>query len=485
MSLDVISYAAAKRAQATANNAVVKAPTKVGMIAATAPNSVAAVGALDLTQRTMIQRPFDCGRWRMVFRNKNLRQANAGTAPTTACTITGIWSGLPTRATSVSSGLRWVGGAASLTQRHGPLTVPTNGAEVRSAWIDGDPFLAGVDKVISWGLTASAGGTGVASGNSFQGVTRAGSANAGTADLGGAQTLGVGGLYLDVRIEYEFADNVRQLTIWGDSNSIGYNPSVPPGGFSGAGAGCLPHECWPMLAGAMGGFDVINLGVGSAMAAEFAGAYSALTDRIPADADPLAAIVSLGTNDLTSPLATFVPNVGAINTKLRALGVGPIFWTTLTSRCHPNGSYDGGSTIVGFKLTADAAAGQNQVTLDRPPATTIPLLIGNGMNIERWTVSSVDGNTATLASNLASAHYAGEPAAQANELNRRDYNNFLRQNPDGCAGVFDFEKLTEQDSSGLRMDPRFAASDWLHRQRSAQGALAGLIAASGAKPLFG
>ena len=96
MSLDVISYAAAKRAQATANNAVAKAPTKVGMVAATAPNGNANVNALDVTQRTMIQRPFLCDEWRIGFRNKNLRSAD-GTAPLTAvATITqSAWARSP------------------------------------------------------------------------------------------------------------------------------------------------------------------------------------------------------------------------------------------------------------------------------------------------------------------------------------------------------------------------------------------------------
>ena len=342
--------------------------------------------------------------------------------------------------------------------------------------------------MISWGLTTPAGAATLAGGNSFQGVSRAGASNALAANLGGAQTLGVNNLYLDVVIETKTRDNVRQLIVVGDSNSIGYNPSVPAGGFSGAGAACLPHECWPMLAGAMGGFDVINLGVGSTTAAEWgqiANGFTGLWDRIPTGATPVAAINSIGANSLGGNLGSFISAVGPIHTKERSLGIGNIFWTTITGRAHPNGSYDGGATAIAFTLANDAPAGQTQVTLSAPPSSGSVILIGNGTNLEKWTVSSAAGNVATLAAPLANAHYAGEPAGQGNELNRMEFNQFLRQIPDGAAAVFDFDKAMEKLPGSPMMDSRYAASDWLHRQRGAQAPLASLVAAAGSKPLFG
>lgn len=447
-----------------------------------APNAVAPASAVDLTQRTLFKLPFRAGRWRIGFRNQSLRST---TPLTTPCTITSIWTGDPVRATTSTSGSRWVGAtSAALTQVQGTaLTVPTDGTRVWSNWITNNPFLTNKEKVISWGLTSTNTGTGIASGNSFQGVLAQGAGNAGNATLSGV-TLSANSIRLDVVLEYEFAEAVRVGLFIGDSNTVTYGPTPPT--MPGGGESCLPHESWPMVAGAMGGFAAVNLGVGSTSTVEWESTLPALWDRLTPGLVPDFAVASIGTNDLGTSLTYYIGNIQNLNTKIRAMGTQSIWWTTITPRCFPNGAYTNGGTRIAGYIGADIPAGATSVQLSYPPANGA-MLLGTGGTMEDVTVSAVTGTgpyTATISA-TTHAHSAGETGVQGDERLRLYKNNFLRQAPDGILGVFDFEKLLESKPGSFTCDTRYVSStDWLHFYRNVAVPKASMVVSSGVQPLF-
>lgn len=454
-----------------------KPDTRLADYMVTAPNTSTS-GALDLTQRTIFKPNVTPARWRIGFRNYNLR---ASTYYTTPCTITGVWAGTPAYDTSTSGPTRWNGHAtAAPTQVHtGSITVPVDGTFAWSNWVNGDATYKTTGKLISWGFTSTATGTGIATGNGFQGCSASGASNAGNQTLT-SPSIAANAVHLDVVIEYEFADTAKVIVFVGDSNTVGYSPAGPPL-ITSPQASVLPHESWPMLAAAQAGFVAVNLGVGSATVTEFASTRPQMWSRLSSTVDLDAAVVSLGTNELTSGDSNFITQCLAVNTLLRGTyGVTRIYWTTITPRCYPDGAYTSGGTKVAGTLSADAASGATSVSCSFSPALAA-MLIGTGPNAESRTVTGVSGSgpyTATVAA-LTNTHYAGEALGQGDELYRRKINNYLRQNPDGITGCFDFEKVMESSPGAFRMDDRYSASDWLHRQRGAQAALAALVAAVG------
>lgn len=448
----------------------------------TAPNSQSATLSRDLTQRSMFRVPFGVSRARLCFANRNLR---ATTALTTACTITGIWTGTPVRDTATTGTGRWKGDcSAALTQRVAtPLTVPVDRSIVRSPWFDLTDYRQGSDLVISWGLTSGSTGTGIANGNGYQGVSAAGAANAGAATLTGA-SVGTNVVLLDVWVEYEFTAPVKVILTVGDSRTVQYG--LPPALIAGADGGSLPTEAWPALVSAMTGAAVINLGVGSAVTTDFTTSFPDIWTRLPqAGVTVDAVIVALGTNQLGSAnLANFITPMQALNAYIRTtIGCDTIWWATITPRAYPDGAYTSGGTIIGGTLTAPAAAAATTITTSFTAATGATVL-GIGPSAEDVTISSVSGTTATLSTALVNAHATGEPIGQGQERTRKLINNYLRQMPDGISGVIDFEKLVESSPGSATMDARYVGSDYLHSPRNAGAPMAGLAAPLAVRPLL-
>ncbi|NWL34417.1 SGNH/GDSL hydrolase family protein [Paenarthrobacter nitroguajacolicus] len=449
-----------------------KPGTRRSMIPLSAPNQTTAATSSDFTFRSMVKFPRPVKRWRLGIMNRNLRST---TIPTSPITVTGVYIGEPVYGASVASGGRWVGACTgALTQVDDGFTVPVNGNRGWSDWVTEETFEAGVERVISWGSTTAATGTGVAFGNSLQVIRAAGSANAGNATLSGA-TTGVSLAFGDIVIEYEFAEPIQTGLFVGDSNTLHYNPSTPPL-LPSAGAGTLPYETWPCVAGDMGGFAAINLGVGSTTMAEWGSTVPILWDRVDL-ASYVAdfAVVSLGTNSLAAGQSqAFLDNFRLINAKLRALGITRIFWTDITPREYAN---------LHGTLTAAASAGATSIssTYNAPNGT---ILIGSGTNAEQVTVSGTSGAgpyTLTVGA-LANAHAVGESVTSGNEMERRLYNNLLRQLPDGITGVVPFEKALEASPNSPSCDPRYVSHDALHFLRSANAVKAQVTISAGVAP---
>lgn len=468
--------------------------TRVAVAPLTGPNGTTTLGSnIDLTLRTIMSFAFETKRWRLKIRNRDLL---ATAIPSGSATITSVQAGTPSRPTSSSSGARWVGACTgALTSLHSsPLTVPGDGSWVYSPWFSdpGQQFAPNAEKVISLGLTASSGAV-LAKGNSYQWAQGNGSANAGAATLT-SPVVGHDRSYFDVCVEYEFDEAIRVVVAIGDSNTLGYSPGSPPL-LPSASPGILPAEAWPNLAASMGGFACINLGVGSAQTPNFdptAVSYvPALWDRLPAGVVIDAAINSLGTNDLASSLNSWLTQVQGINAYERnTLGIKNVWWTSITQRCYPDGSYgptvDSGAIKAGY-LQANIAAGATSFTSANAIPTGTVLLGAGGVTAEDVTVSSVSGSgpyTATLAAGVANAHYVGERWGFSQERLRAYKNNFLRNLPDGITGLYDFERALESTPGSYQLDARYAAADWLHFQRGASSIKASMIIGAGVQPLF-
>lgn len=456
-----------------------KPPTRKAFQTLAAPNLSSATAAFDYAYRTMLKLPVATSRWRIGFSNRNLRSATIPTAPVT---ITGVFVGEPVFATSWASGARWAGACAdALTQVSDDLTVPTDGTFVWSDWITDEAaqFAPLVEKVIGWGHSNPASGSGVGYGDSVQYYRAAGNGNAGNATLAGAtltlQSLG------DIVIEYEFAGPSQIGLFIGDSNTIGYTPSAPQL-FPSAGAGALPHENWPGVAAELGGFVAVNIAVGSALPVDFASALPYLWTRVDLESvDIDFAVVSLGTNGLAGGDANFglfVSYVLAINAQLRALGIDRIFWADIPPRSLTSGY----STVA---VAASAAATTIQVASTLTLDSTNTLLIGSGPNAEIVTVSSGptgSGPYTYTVSALANAHAAGEHVTSSTETARRRQNIWLRNLPDGISGIIPFEVALEASPGSPNADPRYVASDLLHFQRGAGSLRAATAAVSGVQP---
>lgn len=472
---------------------VVGAPaTRTAVAPLTAPNSSSTLGAnIDYTIRTIMAFPFKTKRWRLKFRNQNLLNASvlSGTA-----TITGIAAGTPTRPTTSASSnaTRWAGsGTGFKSLSASSVSVLSDASWAYSPWFSDstDQFQPGTEKVISLGITASSGAV-LASGNGYQWARGAGS-SAYTTDALTSGSVGANVSYLDICVEYEFDAAIKVLLVLGDSNSISYVEAEASPLNSYAAGGSLPSESWPATAGMMGGFAVINLAVGSSATNHFAPAGAtyipALWERLPADVKIDAAVIALGTNFLSVSLTTFSGDLMSINSKLRTdYSINSIWWATIPPRGYPDGTYTGTGTALCAFLTTDLAVGVTTFTADRNLGTGVAVL-GAGGNGEDVTISSVTGTgpyTVTLSAATTKAHHSGERIGLADERLRMYKNAYLRLNPDGIRGIFDFERALESSPGSWRMDDRYSTTQWLHCTRAANPIKANAVMGTGIQPLF-
>jgi hypothetical protein len=460
----------ASATQAALNGAYVAKPgSRNSFMVLNAPVSTGGPAATDYAYRTVVRLPVTTARWRIGFANRNLRSATTLTSP---CTITGVYMGTPVYGTTGTTGARWEGAATgAMTQVATSFAMPTDGTVGWSAWIEAgaNQFQPFTEKVIGWGQTTANSGNGFGyTSTSYQAYRASGqSANAGNATLTGVAATTQ--IYFDIFIEYELVTAGQVGLFIGDSNTAGVTTS-PPSLFPSAGTGGLAHESWPSVAGELGTFAAINLGVGSAELVDFATTYPGLWTRVDLTAINIDfAVVSLGTNGLSSSPGNFtnsVTYIRAINTKLRTLGIKRIYWTDITPR---------GLTASVTPLTAGMSAGattfQTGATLTFDDGQS-QVVIGTDTSAEYLAVTSTTPTgsgpyTYTLTSACANAHVTGELVSGGKEAARRRLNAFWRNLPDGISGVIGFEQAFEASPLSALSDPRLVCADGLHFQRGA------------------
>jgi hypothetical protein len=164
------------------------------------------------------------------------------------------------------------------------------------------------------------------------------------------------------------------------------------------------------------------------------------------------AVISLGVNDIGSAvtLATFQTNMEAVIANLVALGVNEIYVTTVWPR-----NSGGGLT------TAPVAAAATTASLTTSNASGTALTFGATVDTtsEILTTSGSPTGTGpyihTFTTGFVNAHVAGTLVGTTLEALRQSYNNWLRQLPLGCSGMFDLAKLIEWEQDHSKGNPYY------------------------------
>lgn len=278
-------------------------------------------GFTDYAQRLRVALPVTPTRWRLRIRNARIIPFSAQTG---VLTFQPVYLGTP----SYPTGGIWAAATtATMTQVLPSFTTDSAGAEYTSSWVTdgGTYFTPGVEKVLSFGWTTT--GTSVNLANGTLGGksfwdTGASAAVANTTGAGSSAS----NTFLDIRLEYEYADTQNRPTVLavGDSITAGYEGQPE-------GTGVAPHETWIGQACMRKGIPWVNIGVSGSST----GNWTTSTDWAWTRCDltttvPDVAVVSLGTNDYLGAvsLTTYKANVGSIVTILRNLGIPRIFLTT-------------------------------------------------------------------------------------------------------------------------------------------------------------
>ena len=422
-------------------------------------SGVVAASALDRCQRTIVTLPVPITRWRIKIANWNIL---GNTALTTPISGTGIFYGTPAAVVTTGSTNRWNGDYASApAQAVGSFSVPTDGTDYVSPWIDA-PLAAKTPLMLSLGFTTTATGTGVSTGSGCQvaGISAAGSAKAGDTVISGAggYFAPTAGAYFDIRVEYEFVGTTPIGVFIGDSITEG----TSDGDVFRTQQACLPHEAWPGAAGMQGNYATINLGTASANLATF----DASNKRAWARADlattvPDFAVIALGTNNIGAGYQVNVAAYVAMFQLIKSMGIKRIFVSTLVPRTD--------AAALAGTLAADIAVGVTSIssTVSIPNGT--PIQMGWGRTLERLTTNGAPTGSGPYTIPLpatAIAHKAGDQVISGMEMSRQGINDWLRQVPGDVLGCLDFDLAMAFGIGSSKPDPRTMSADGVHPLRS-------------------
>jgi hypothetical protein len=398
-------------------------------------NTTGSALARDFYQRTVIRFPRRITRFRIRSRNRNLLTNTILTSPVT---LTDFYVGAPAYDTT---GLRRWSGAYTATPTKiiaGPFTVPTDGSDVVTPWATLPDTLQESDVLLSYGVITAATGTGVAISGNGDGL-RGGASSSGLAGstLASGASFDSGKIFTDLRIEYEVEGGVRVGLFVGDSITAGAGGSgnLPPE--ADARIALLPAERWPDLAGRVGNFCAINLGVGSIGTAAFDTSAAPTINRAVVGTSatiPDFAVSALGTNNLYEGFTTCSSRIVTTVNALRSLGIKEVYLATILPK--------GASTSVGT-LGASVAAAATSVVSSVDVAVGGSAIIGKGDDYEVLTVTAKTGTgpyTLTVSA-LTKPHTAGDRIAVGDEATRIRVNQWIRQMPAGISGVIDFDLL--------------------------------------------
>jgi lysophospholipase L1-like esterase len=410
----------------------------------------------DLTQGTVIPVPEGAERLRIRVRNVDGR---ANTNLTSVATFTGFWVG--EAALKNDDGFnqsRWTGNTTVAPVSLIPgFSVPTNGTDYVSGWVDASLVNSLRMPLLRWGITTPNSGSGISRSTGVQAVEAAGSTQASNATLTGA-SIGQSKILCDIRVEYEVRSSRKVGLFLTDSIGVGFGDGDSASGLSGlAGSGTLATEAWPQIAAKMGGFICQHAGMSSGSTGDYASITKPAFTRFDlAETIPDFAVIALGTNDLGAGYGQIQANMLAIMNVLRTAGVKRIYIQTLLPR-------NAGSAGT---LTADATVGATTVSTSYNPGT-VPIQFGGGGNLEYKTATAVTGSGPYMVTipALSYAHITGEPVVSGDEATRQRVNRWIRQLPYGIDGVLDFDTMYAPSGSAMP-DPRFMSVDLLHPIRS-------------------
>lgn len=447
--------------------------TRRSTLVLSAPNTTVASGsAIDYAQRVQVLLPVKTTRWRFRIANRNIL---AGTSLTSALVCTDMYLGAPAASATYVAGGRWSGSFVSAPAKVlSGFSVPTDGSDYVSPWVtdSSKQFQPYEAAMLSYGLTAATGGTGYARGASEQWAFKVGGSAEFASTTLAAATVGRSGNWGDVRIEYEYTEDVPIVAVVGTSLDWGYGD----GDMTTLQNGCLAHEAWPVAAGLQGRFVAINLAIPSAVAANFGAANLSSFTRVDwATTVPDVAVVAGFTNDVGASRFSTMTAILTTVAVLKSLGVKRIVLATLPPR---------GDIITGTvgSLAAAASSGATSVS------STISVASGQGFQIGTGRTQQVVATTGAPTGSgpytipvpaLSAAHASGEVVYSGSELNRRQINDFIRQVPQGVHRVLDFDRELAATPGASVMDPNYASADTLHILRAGAQKQADIAAALG------
>lgn len=367
MALDVISYGAAKRAQATAETAVPRTVRR----AVYCNGGQGQQPQTTLTEtgiRLVVRLPVATTRWRVRVRNYNSKT----NSPTTQATLSGVGIVRGTHASGllgIETG-NFAGGVCDPIA--GAYTIPGDGTFWQSAWIT-DPalqFEQDAEYVLGTGFTAGSSTT-IQRGTGQCFVTP--TAAAGIDPSVTASSSPPSGIPLDLQIEYETLTDRKVVLVIGDSITEGQGGSDKLAPW---------YLAWPRLWASKSRALVVNLSQSGTTTYDWSLTAADRWGRVNlADMQFDAVVVALGANDAhnESNLGTYQSFLRDTVTKARQYaGTAPLYLATVTPRGYTSGDAKETSRtaingwVRGAPLQCMGVVDFDYYMADRSDATLLP-----------------------------------------------------------------------------------------------------------------
>jgi lysophospholipase L1-like esterase len=342
------------------------------------------------------------------------------------------------------------GFVAAPTQAFAAFTLPADGSEYVGPWVSpaGAMPTYGTPWLFSFAYTGGAtsgGGQRAGTVNTWYNTSAGSSAKVNQTS---ASTFTQGSTApFDIRIEFQFQSSGLTGIGIGDSITWGTGGALVPGQYS-----------YPSIYSRRTGNLMVNAGIPSSTLAQWAGASSEWKWQRLASALTEADFVTiaLGTNSLATGAAAMQTAFQTILTTVRTLvgATKPVYGTTIPPRNLPHS-----------RLAANAIAGATTLVLNDATLPSGSARLGAGPTVETVTVSASPTGTGPYTytvTALANAHVIGEFIARGSEIERLNFNDWLRGLPNALAGCIDHDLALAADYDRGILRPEFGQSDGLH-----------------------
>ncbi len=295
-----------------------------------------AIGTNTVNSRALQMLPQQPVRYRFKLSNAS---AQNSFNPGTPIQIDSLWIGAPAY-TDAAHNNKWLGDmTATPTQVYtGPGTLATSGTtDLTTPWItNAGEITPRTPFVLSVGLTASAGGSGIMMSDIYGGMQFGATSTTQAGVAVPVAGYNYAGFPLDIRMEYEVLATAKDLVAFviGASGESGYSGS----GDLSSSARALNDavDAWPSVWASQQGYHVTNAGLfGSATTDWTSGSGRPYTRFDLATTVPDIAIIgSQASNDINlgTSVSTIVSNYYTIVANLKALGIKRIFGLTIPPR---------------------------------------------------------------------------------------------------------------------------------------------------------
>lgn len=401
-------------------------------------------------------------RYRLRMRNYSTLSITGGTA---GAKFKGAWIGEPSYPTAAGDN-RYDGSmAATGTNIVGTTltTVPNDGTDLVSAWIDNTAGAGGIVKdkpfVLSTAFINDTGGSITTYGDRTAGWAFFGNAGAGVSDSTIASATAVPSVVktqtvpFDIRIEYEYEavvdeagkPNIPVGLFIGDSITYGQGTFLPANTLASH-----QDETWVGLASISEGFCPINAAIGGTTSANWVTNFTSWLSKLDLTTTvPDFAYLGIGVNDAAGSVsaATMQANIVSLINSLKGLGIKRIYLGTMTP-----GGWAADVAFTAGVTTSGSAVITGVNTLGLKPGMAIS---GTGIP-GSTTILTIDSPVQVTMSANATASATvtvtvGKPATSyvnsaAKELVRTTVNKWIGFKPMGVK-VWDFDAALRMETN--------------------------------------